>query len=88
MFRIWTISLLLCLVGFADACPNCVKGLAAKDRQRSTQAQIAYNTSIVFMAGMPFALTGLFGFTFWRLSKQARTGTDFDNREDLTPPCR
>ncbi len=88
MFRIWTISLVLCLASLADACPNCVKGLTAKDRQRSTQAQIAYNTSIVFMAGMPFALTGLFGVTFWRLSKQARGKTGPHQREESTTPCR
>ncbi len=79
---------LLGLASWVEACPNCVKGLATKDRQRLAQAQIAYNTSIIFMAGMPFALTGLFGVTFWRLSKQTRQQTDSDNREDSTTPCR
>lgn len=68
-------------VGSAAACPNCARGLASKDRQ-ATRSQVAYNTSIVVMAGMPFALTGFFGITFWRLSRQARPLPSSIDRED------
>jgi hypothetical protein len=72
MIRALVIGTVLAWSVASNACPNCAKGLAEGDARRSTRAQLAYNTSIVFMAGMPFLLTGFFGVTFWRLSRQAR----------------
>lgn len=63
------LALLLATGSSAWGCPNCVRGLS--DPGSGTRnAPLAYNTSILFMAGMPFAITGFFGVTFWRLSRR------------------
>lgn len=59
----------------AYACPNCVRGLA-KDGEQTSSAQLAYSASILFMAGMPFAITTFFGVTFWQLSKRRPQETE------------
>ncbi|MBY0588966.1 hypothetical protein K2X85_17470 [bacterium] len=88
MLRWFVVVLMVAHSVTADACPNCAKGLAAGDRDRGTRTQLAYNTSVVFMAGMPFLLTGFFGVTFWRLSRQPRPSGQPVRREEPNPPCR
>jgi hypothetical protein len=56
----------------ANACPMC-KAANESDPltgETNTKPQ-AYMWSILFMLSMPATLLGTFGFTFWRISRQA-----------------
>lgn len=54
----------------ANACPNCVKGLATEQANSTGDSAGAFNASILFMLGVPMAVLGFFGTAAWRLSRE------------------
>jgi hypothetical protein len=57
--------------------------LAASPGSKNSSS-LAFNTSIFVMASMPFLLTGVFGLTFWRWSRQG-TGEPSGGRNECPP---
>ena len=68
---ILTLSILLCCVSLATACPNCKDGLA--DGTNNSNLVRGFGWSIIFMMSAPFLiLGGLGGYFYYEICKARR----------------
>lgn len=86
--RLIVLAACFAIVPAVSACPTCARGLASSDARNKANNAAAFNASILFMASMPFAITGFFGITFWRLSRQASETEEAGGSDTCQPSCK